>query len=83
MQQIKDSQTADPQATLETSQAMKRLEMALKGTASHKGRFSCFAWEQLSVQETATAMSCSEGSVKTHYSRGVSALREKLEDVWP
>ena len=36
--------------------------------------------EGLSVDETAKAMGCTQGSVKTHFSRAVHTLRKKLED---
>ncbi len=40
------------------------------------------AVEGCNVEETAKAMGCSIGSVKTHYSRALIAMKTKLEAYW-
>lgn len=44
-----------------------------------KQAFMMRCWEGYSTQETANLMACSEGSVKTHYSRAISKLKNTLE----
>ncbi len=69
----------NPTEALERSDAMEALEVAL-GELPQRQReaFMLRNFEGLNVAETATAMGCSDGSVKTHYSRAVHRLREKL-----
>jgi RNA polymerase sigma-70 factor (ECF subfamily) len=70
---------ADPAAQLEQGQIVGLIEQALaRLPARQREAFLLRYWEELDVAETASAMGCSEGSVKTHCSRAVRALATAL-----
>jgi RNA polymerase sigma-70 factor, ECF subfamily len=79
-----DYNVTDPLSGVKTSQAMVRLNTVLKQLPARQQQvFLLRAWEGMSTQETATAMNCTEGTVKTQYFRAVNRLKEKLEGTWP
>jgi RNA polymerase sigma-70 factor (ECF subfamily) len=68
-----------PPDQLEGDEMMQALEQALKELPQRQREaFLLRNFEGLDVAETATAMKCSQGSVKTHYFRALQALRGKL-----
>ncbi len=70
-----------PDEELQAEEAMQRLEIAVAALPSRQREaFMLRTFEGLNVAATATAMGCSAGSVKTHYSRAVHALRDALGD---
>ena len=74
------NQTANPAEQLEQRQVVALIEEALaKLPARQREAFLLRYWEEFDVAETAAAMGCSEGSVKTHCSRAVHALAAMLE----
>lgn len=73
-----------PDARLSQREALDRLEAALRALPRRQREaFALRIWEGLSVEQTARAMGCSGGSVKTHLSRALAQLRERLDGVWP
>jgi RNA polymerase sigma-70 factor, ECF subfamily len=72
--------SADPAANAEQSQTVRMIEQALtRLPARQREAFLLRYWEELDVAETAAAMGCSEGSVKTHCSRAFHALADMLK----
>ncbi len=73
-----------PDEEISNSEAMDSLESAVADLpARQQEAFMLRTFEGLDVAATAVAMGCSQGSVKTHYSRAVHALRERLEEYRP
>lgn len=81
---LPDPRAQAPDELLARADAMTALEAALRQLPVRQQQaFLLRSLEGLDVAETATAMGCSEGSVKTHYSRAVHRLRATLGDHWP
>ncbi len=73
-----------PDEELQNSEAMDSLEIAVHGLPTRQREaFMLRTFEGLDVAGTAVAMGCSEGSVKTHYSRAIHSLRDTLEEHGP
>ena len=69
-----------PDQSLQQSQMISLIEQAIsKLPPRQREAFLLRYWEGLDTTETAAAMGCTEGSVKTHCSRAVQALAVSLK----
>ena len=82
---VAQAPSAEPQPVrrLELAEAIGALEQALEALPPRQRQaFLLRTLEGLDVAETAAAMGCSEGSVKTHYFRAVQTLRAQLGELY-
>jgi RNA polymerase sigma-70 factor (ECF subfamily) len=71
--------TESAQDATERAQILREIEVEIKELPGRQREaFLMRYWEEMDVAETAAAMGCSEGSVKTHCSRAVHALSKAL-----
>ena len=83
IQEAGDGAGRSPDYQLHMDDTVDELDRALNALPLRQQQaFLLRVWEGLDVRSTATAMGCSEGSVKTHYSRAVHTLRDKLGEYW-
>src|SRR5271170_2267504 len=82
---ISQAPSPEPQPVkrLELDEAMGALQKALEGLPRRQQQaFLLRTLEGMDVAETAAAMGCSQGSVKTYYFRAVQSLRAQLGELY-
>lgn len=80
VQQAPDPDAREGAGELQREQLLARLADVLERLpARQREAFQLRVWEGLSVEDTAKAMSCSAGSVKTHLFRAMQVLRTELD----
>ncbi len=81
LEALEDSEgTESAQTSTERAQTLRAIDSEVQELPTRQREaFLMRYWEEMDVAETAAAMGCSEGSVKTHCSRAVAALSKALK----
>ena len=77
--QTESDQAENPETSAQRAQTLRAIESEIQELPGRQREaFLMRYWEEMDVAETAAAMGCSEGSVKTHCSRAVQTLGKTL-----
>lgn len=77
---VDNTRIPSPTAALEQAQLIETIEKEIKRLPDRQRQaFLMRYWEDMDITETAAAMGCTEGSVKTHCSRATHTLAAALK----
>lgn len=80
--ELQDQDAPGPEQHVQIGQSMQQLDALLQELPLRQQQvFLLRAWEGLNEKETAKAMACSVGTVKTHYSRARAYLKARIEEA--
>lgn len=79
--EVESAKQEEPEGQLQRSEVLNVIEEALQRLPPRQRQaFILRYWEELDVAETASAMGCSQGSVKTHCSRATHSIAAFLRN---
>ncbi len=77
-----NSPVQQPERKLQSQELGQQIQAALERLPERQCQtFILREWQGLSVQETATALGCSAGTIKQHHFRALQMLRKQLTDL--